>query len=590
MKISIILLLLVISLFCLVNKSNCRSGGRKVSQDFDQDEFSEFDNIGDEDQKNVRPPTKQQVKQPEIKLNDKNDDDDATIEQQDDFTSFEEDVPSSSPASSSSKQQNQQVPKQQNSFNLNNPDDLDMEEFEHFVDEEEFEGFETSTKSNNNNNNINKPASTGKQPSKSEMPSLKIADVPMHLMSNGNWQNYVYEIVMLVVIGIYLINFLYGKSKNYRLVTAWYNSHREILERNFSVVGDDGNSPDLPVAKPSESTSSETGPLIKDSENCYALWCTGRQQCDGLLIQLKLIKRQDLINGLIMQLIKPQSDQLILSVEYTSNDDIDNFVFCLTNKKISQQMFNDYQDLSSYCLEKKALPSSNGTGSGSSFGSGDYSLNSSVSSKYVLLNEIGEIPNAVLDTRVCAFLNKYPDMVESIHISDQYVGYKVQVTDESTASTSSNTTSNDASPSSLTTTTSQQSSMGLPKSRCMLVLCLNIPGKGLNTTSEDMEKMQPAFQLAMHLIDKVPRIRLSKEAKMKAIKKRKDVAEQFMKLTHKQRQEAAMLRKEEKRRAEKEKIMNESDPEKQKRLEEKEIKREKRKNLSKMKQVKIKSM
>ena len=360
------------------------------------------------------------------------------------------------------------------------------------------------------------------------------------------------------------------------------------MERNFAVVGDDGTTADIPVAKVnSDSTvSTETGPLIKDSENCYALWCTGRQQCDGLLIQLKLIKRQDLINGLIMQLVKPQSDQLILSVEYSSSDDIDNFVFCLTNKKISQQMFNDYQDLASFCSEKKAI-TTGGSGSSSSFSSGDYSLSSTTASKYVLLNEIGEIPNVVLDTRVCAFLNKYPDMVEYILVSDQYVGYKVQVNEDQSASNSA--TSNDTSPSALLAN-QQSSSMGLPKSRCMLVLCLNIPGKGMNTTSEDMEKMQPAFQLAMHLIDKVPRIRLSKEAKAKAIKKRKDVAEQFMKLTHKQRQEAAMLRKEEKRRAEKEKIMNESDPEKQKRLEEKEIKREKRKNMSKMKQVKIKSM
>jgi hypothetical protein len=117
-----------------------------------------------------------------------------------------------------------------------------------------------------------------------------------------------------------------------------------------------------------------------------------------------------------------------------------------------------------------------------------------------------------------------------------------------------------------------------------------VPGKGLSTNIEDMEQMQPALQLALYLIDKVPRIRLSKEAKGKALKKRKAVAEQFMKLSHKQRQEAAMLRKEEKIRAAKEKIMNEEDPEKQKRLEEKEIKREKKNRLSKMKQVKIKSM
>ena len=71
-----------------------------------------------------------------------------------------------------------------------------------------------------------------------------------------------------------------------------------------------------------------------------------------------------------------------------------------------------------------------------------------------------------------------------------------------------------------------------------------MPGKGLSTNVEDMEQMQPALQLALYLIDKVPRIRLSKEAKGKALKKRKAVAEQFMKLSHKQRQEAAMLRKE----------------------------------------------
>lgn len=565
---------MIISMICLINKGNCKLAKKSSQQqDFDSDEFSEFDNLEEDATNRVKKAEKikETVKANDFDSFNQEDDDQTTIEQ-DDFINFEQDdTPNTTPASN--KQQSAASSKQQTSFNLNNADDLDTEEFEHFVDEEEFEGFETTT---TKASNVKQTTKTTDSKTQNTMPSLKIADVPLHLMSNGNWQNYVYEILMLVVIGIYLINFLYGKSKNYRLVTAWYNSHRELLERNFTVVGDDGNSPDVPINKINSESVSETGPLIKDSENCYALWCTGRQQCDGLLIQLKLIKRQDLINGLVMQLIKPQSDQLILSVEYPNVDDIDNFVFCLSNKKISTQMFNDYQDLASFCSEKKALPMSNINGLNDP-------VSSSVSNKYVLLNEIGEIPNAVLDTRVCAFLNKYPDMVEYILISDQYVGYKVQVNDEQ-APTSSPTDAVTVNP------TQPASTTGLPKSRCMLVLCLNIPGKGLNTTSEDMEKMQPAFQLAMHLIDKVPRIRLSKEAKTKAVKRRKDVAEQFMKLTHKQRQEAAMLRKEEKRRAEKEKIMNESDPEKQKRLEEKEIKREKRKNLSKMKQVKIKSM
>ena len=54
---------------------------------------------------------------------------------------------------------------------------------------------------------------------------------------------------------------------------------------------------------------------------------------------------------------------------------------------------------------------------------------------------------------------------------------------------------------------------------------------------------------------------------MKADKSRQRVLELFQKAAHTQRSEAAQSRKEEKRRAEKEKIMNEDDPDKQRRLE-----------------------
>lgn len=415
--------------------------------------------------------------------------------------------------------------------------DIDNEEFEHFFDDEEFEN----------------PTQQSKK--KEEPVNLKIAQVPTHLMSNGNWTNYIYEIVMLVIILVYLIFYLFGKSKNSRLANAWYQANRDLLEKNFALVGDDGQSPDI-------NTNSEQGLFIKDSDNSYGLWCSGRQGCEGLLVQLKFIKRQDFINGVVMQMIKPKSDQLVFSVEYPNKEDIDSFVFCLTGKKQSQQMFNDYQDLSSFCVEKKLSNSVQ-----SQFVD---LLSPQVNQKFVILNEIGEIPNLILDKTVCAFMNKYPEMVDFILVSDQYTGFKSQNEEQTVLVDGSN--------------------LGLPKSKSVLIISFNVPGKGMNTSVEDMEGMLPALQLAMYLIDRVPRIRLSKEAKAKAIKKRKDISEHLMKLKHKERQEAAMLRKEEKRRAEKEKIMNESDPEKQKKMEEKEQKREKKKNMTKMKQVKIMSM
>ena len=63
--------------------------------------------------------------------------------------------------------------------------------------------------------------------------------------------------------------------------------------------GDDG------VAKEVSS-----GVLMKESENVYALWCSGRQCVEGMLVELKLLKRQDLIN-LLLRIFKPASDQIV---------------------------------------------------------------------------------------------------------------------------------------------------------------------------------------------------------------------------------------------------------------------------------------
>ena len=77
---------------------------------------------------------------------------------------------------------------------------------------------------------------------------------------------------------------------------------------------------------------------------------------------------------------------------------------------------------------------------------------------------------------------------------------------------------------------------------------------------------------------------------MKAERNRQKVEEEYLKMTHQQRQELAQLKKDEKRRLEKEKMLNESDPEKQRKWEEKEYKRELKRKTPKMKQLKVKAM
>lgn len=57
------------------------------------------------------------------------------------------------------------------------------------------------------------------------------------------------------------------------------------------------------------------------------------------------------------------------------------------------------------------------------------------------------------------------------------------------------------------------------------------------------------------------------QAKQKSDRNRLKVEEEFLKTTHAQRQEAAQLKREERRRVEKERIMNEEDPDKQRKWE-----------------------
>ncbi len=321
MKNLVILLIIgLISISYLTNtKVSCRRArDNDFAGSFEEDEFKEFDTVTDEEL-NEELSDKPKKKLDQVKLVKEsrasdfsgfdNNNEDETIENADDEDfedpSDDDDFKKNNfdkkpkPDDSKVKVESPNANTKQkvfssSSFNLNNPDDLDMEEFEHFVDEEEFEGFEqtqSSKQSSQNgakdesNNKRKQHKNSGASDSSNKMPNLKIADVPMHLMSRGNWSSYIWEIVLLFLISIYLINYIYGKSKNYRLVTTWYQSHRVLLERQFAVVGDDGTTPELPSQKTSDTESSssfESGTLIKESENSYGLWCTGRQMCDGI--------------------------------------------------------------------------------------------------------------------------------------------------------------------------------------------------------------------------------------------------------------------------------------------------------------------
>lgn len=140
------------------------------------------------------------------------------------------------------------------------------------------------------------------------------------------------EMIMIAGLLAYFANYFLGRSKNSKLASLWLKTHRSLLEENFAVIGDDSN-------------KEREGPdgYIKESENIYTIWCTGRTCCEGMLVELKLIRRQDLV-AIIADLMKPTQDQIHIKIELSS-DVMDTFVFCVATKRTASKFFKEMYDL-----------------------------------------------------------------------------------------------------------------------------------------------------------------------------------------------------------------------------------------------------
>ncbi|CAF1278187.1 unnamed protein product [Adineta ricciae] len=405
-------------------------------------------------------------------------------------------------------------------------------------------------------------------PTTSTIPDLKITEIPASLTGN-HWEAYHCEAIMLLLLLSYLINFLLGRSKNARLADIVYRSQRDLLERNFCLVGDNGQTRTTQSADDSTINDSTTNKMQKESESLYILWCSGRTAIESMLMEVRLAKRQCLFNSLAA-MIKSSNDMLIYTADY-SKEDMETFVFCLAKKHCAAKLHRDMNDLSQFCSERKTADK-RGLNNGN----------------YQILSEIGEVSSAIIDNRVVDFIEKYPDVLEYIHISDQYTGMKIQNDTQQTSPNTANTTSNagSAAPQQDALNTSERSV------RHVLIIAFNLVARNSRSLEITTETVCSDYlRFVLQLIDRVNSFRFTlKESKNKAIKNRQRIEEQFLKNVYQQRQEQAQQRREEKRRAEKEKIMQSDDPERQRKWEEKEHKREMKRRQPKMKQMKVKAM
>ncbi|XP_055328620.1 PAT complex subunit CCDC47-like [Paramacrobiotus metropolitanus] len=411
-------------------------------------------------------------------------------------------------------------------------------------DPNEFEGYEDDRSS------FGRAGSSGQ--SQKPPPELKIAEVPMVL--GRNWEHYYVEYLLISGLMFYLVWYASGKATNSKLATAWLDTHFELLNQNFALVGDEGTNKEVTLSTSSPDAGAEGDAMgdgtkkpskfIKEADHIYTLWCSGRMYVEGMLVTLKLRKRQDLLSS-VWRLFRPSNDQICIRY-YMEKEEMDTFVLAVSKKGSIPKLQKDMTELGLFCPDRKG---------GDRFG---------LPSSFTVLSEIGESIFALLDTKVLAVIEKYEPEMEYMFFSDQY-----------------NPKSEDAQ--------QQNQQIKRPEPMKILQFCFNLP-KNLSNPTEVMEYMHPLLLMTFYLVEKVHRYRLQREAKLKAEKNRQKVQEEYLKSTHAQRQEAAQLRREEKRRIEKEKILSEEDPEKQRKWEERDYRREMKKKGPKVKAIKVKAM
>lgn len=95
----------------------------------------------------------------------------------------------------------------------------------------------------------------------------------------------------------------------------------------------------------------------------------------------------------------------------------------------------------------------------------------------------------------------------------------------------------------------------LPAVKKVLIFTFTIPTDKYADPQEAISTIYPLMSFVFQCMERIKRLRISKEAKSKAEKNRLRVEEAFLKTTHAARAEAAAARKEEKKRLEKERIL-----------------------------------
>jgi len=146
---------------------------------------------------------------------------------------------------------------------------------------------------------------------------------------------YFYEICMISLLVIYIINAIMGVKINRKLAESWLEKNKKFFEDNYAHLGGEKE------YNPNQIT------LIKDSYNDYRFFASGRVYLSWLLVDINLKRRQDLISILSEIFLFNERDKIMYEVSLTPTEDIP-CIFAICKKKDIKTNKKNYRELEEF--------------------------------------------------------------------------------------------------------------------------------------------------------------------------------------------------------------------------------------------------
>lgn len=131
---------------------------------------------------------------------------------------------------------------------------------------------------------------------------------------------YSYEICMIGLIIIFILNTIYGVKANRNLANKWFMKNRTFFEENYAHLGGE------------REYNPNNLSLIKDSYNDYKFFASGRVYVSWMIVDINLKRRQDLISFLSQIFLFGEKDRIMYEVSLSPSEDVP-CIFAICKKR-----------------------------------------------------------------------------------------------------------------------------------------------------------------------------------------------------------------------------------------------------------------